>query len=181
MNIPGLKRIFITEGQLRNKVNELGKQIGNDYSGKHPILVSILKGSFYFLSDLTRNIDIPVNIDFMAIGVYPGTSNHTGVVKITKDLDMNITGRHVIIVEDIINTGLTLGYLVQQMEARKPASIKICTLLDNPALRLVNIPVAYTGFDMPDIFLAGYGLDCNEEFRHLPYIAEIDESVCDFT
>lgn len=180
MRIPGLKRVFVTEEELQKRVSELGMQIEKDYAGKHPVLVSILKGSFYFLSDLTRKIDIPLNIDFMAIGVYPGSQNHTGVVRISKDLDINIAGRHVLIVEDIINTGLTLGYLVQQMEARKPASIKICTLLDNPALRLVDIPVAYTGFNMPDIYLAGYGLDINEELRHLPYIVEVDETVKSF-
>lgn len=180
MKIPGMKRVFVTEEELQKRINELGKQIEKDYSGKHPILVSILKGSFYFLADLTRRIDIPLNIDFMAIGVYPGSTSHTGIVRISKDLDINITGRHVLIVEDIINTGLTLGYLVQQMEARKPASINICTLLDNPSIRLVNIPVEYSGFNMPDIYLAGYGLDKNEEFRHLPYIVEVDETVNGF-
>jgi hypoxanthine phosphoribosyltransferase len=127
------------------------------------------------MADLTRALDIQVSIDFMSIGVYPGMSGNTGIVKITKDLDLNITGRHVLFVEDIINTGLTMGYLVQNMEARKPASVKICTLLNNPQKRLMNIPLEYVGFEVPDVYLVGYGLDHNQEYRHLPYIGEFEK------
>lgn len=161
---------------IKSRVKELGKQISDDYRDKHPILISVLKGTMYFVADLTRELDIPINIDFMSIGVYPGITRNTGVVRINKDLDLNITGRHVLMIEDIINTGLTIGYLVQNMEARRPASIKICTLLNNPSKRLMNIPLEYVGFQVPDITLVGYGIDCGQEFRHLPYIAAFDEN-----
>lgn len=177
MSLTGVKRIIFTEEQIKDRVAELGKQISEDYRGKHPVLISVLKGTMYFIADLTRQLDIPVNIDFMSIGVYPGASKNSGIVRINKDLDLNITGRHVLFVEDIINTGLTIGYLVQNMEVRKPASIKICTLLNNPQKRLMNIPLEYVGFDVPDIFLVGYGLDYNQDYRHLPYIAELDPQV----
>ena len=175
MNLTKVKRIVFSEEQIKNRVLELGKQISADYSGKNPILISVLKGTLYFMADLTRALDIQVSIDFMSIGVYPGMSGNTGIVKITKDLDLNITGRHVLFVEDIINTGLTMGYLVQNMEARKPASVKICTLLNNPRKRLMNIPLEYVGFEVPDVYLVGYGLDHNQEYRHLPYIGEFEK------
>jgi hypoxanthine phosphoribosyltransferase len=160
---------------IQNRVRELGRMISEDYRDKHPILISVLKATMFFVADLTRALDIPVNIDFMSIGVYSGITKNTGVVRINKDLDLNITGRHVLMIEDIINTGLTIGYLVQNMEARKPASIKICTLLNNPSKRLVNIPLEYVGFEVPDVLLVGYGIDYNQEYRHLPYIAEFSE------
>jgi len=159
---------------IKNRVKELGRRISEDYRDKHPVLISVLKGTMYFVADLTRELDIPVNIDFMSIGVYPDITRKTGIVRINKDLDLNITGRHVLMIEDIINTGLTIGYLVQNMEARKPASIKICTLLNNPSKRLMNIPLEYVGFDVPDLVLVGYGIDYRQEYRHLPYIAEFD-------
>lgn len=174
MNLTGIKRIVFTEEQIKNRVAELGKQISQDYKDKYPILISVLKGTMYFVADLTRQLDIPINIDFMSIGVYQGIAKNSGIVRINKDLDLNITDRHVLFVEDIINTGLTMGYLVQNMEARKPASIKICTLLNNPQKRLMNIPLEYVGFEVPDVFLVGYGLDYNQDYRHLPYIAEWD-------
>lgn len=177
MSLTEVKRIIFTEEQIKNRVAELGRQISEDYRDKHPILVSVLKGTMYFIADLTRQLDVPINIDFMSIGVYPGTSKNSGIVRINKDLDLNITGRHVLFVEDIINTGLTIGYLVQNMEVRKPASIKICTLLNNPQKRLMNIPLEYVGFEVPDIFLVGYGLDYNQDYRHLPYIGELDPQV----
>lgn len=174
MNLTKIKKIIFSEKQIRDRVKELGQQISADYKDKHPILISVLKGTLYFMADLTRAIDIQVNIDFMSIGVYPGVSRNTGIVKINKDLDLNITGRHVLFVEDIINTGLTMGYLVQNMESRKPASVKICTLLNNPQKRLMNIPLEYVGFEVPDTYLVGYGLDHNQEYRHLPYIGEFE-------
>jgi hypoxanthine phosphoribosyltransferase len=175
MNLTRLKRIVFSEEQIKQRVLELGKQISADYTDKDPILISVLKGTLYFMADLTRALEIQVSIDFMSIGVYPGMSGNTGIVKITKDLDLNITGRHVLFVEDIINTGLTMGYLVQNMEARKPASVKICTLLNNPQKRLMNIPLEYVGFEVPDVYLVGYGLDHNQEYRHLPYIGEFEK------
>ena len=174
MHIPAIKRIIYTEEDIKNKVAELGAKITSDYSGKKPVFVSVSLGTTYFLADLTRRIDTELNIEFMLIGVYPETSKRTGVVKIIKDLDIDVEGRHVIMIEDIINTGLTMGYLVQNIESRKPASIKICTLLDRRVKRLMNIPLEYTGFVVPDIYLVGYGLDYEQEYRHLPYIAEFD-------
>jgi hypoxanthine phosphoribosyltransferase len=178
MELPQIKRIVFSERQIAERVAELGRMIGEDYRDTEPLLVCVMKGTLYFMADLTRRIDIPVRVDLMSIGVYPGTTNQTGIVRITKDLDLDITGKHVIMVEDVINTGLTIGYLIQNMESRKPASLKICTLLDNPAQRLVHIPVAYTGFEIPDIRmrLVGYGMDTNDHYRNLPYIAEIGEA-----
>jgi hypoxanthine phosphoribosyltransferase len=175
VDLTGVKRILFSEEMIQNRVRELGRMISEDYRDKHPILISVLKATMFFVADLTRALDIPVNIDFMSIGVYSGITKNTGVVRINKDLDLNITGRHVLMIEDIINTGLTIGYLVQNMEARKPASIKICTLLNNPSKRLVNIPLEYVGFEVPDVLLVGYGIDYNQEYRHLPYIAEFSE------
>lgn len=175
MDLTGVKNILFNEEQISQRISVLGRQISDDYRDKHPILISVLKGTMYFIADLTRQMDIPVNIDFMSIGVYPVITKNTGIVRINKDLDINITGRHILMIEDIINTGLTMGYLVQNMEARKPASIKVCTLLNNPHKRLMNIPLAYVGFEVPDVMLVGYGIDYNQEFRHLPYIAEFNE------
>lgn len=166
-------KLMISEADIQRKVTELAVQLSADYSDKHPVIISILKGAFYFAADLTRKMTIPINVDFLAIGLQPAATNQTAVVGITKDLDISIADRHIILVEDIIDTGLTLGYLYQNIEARKPASVKICTLLDKPSLRLVDLDVAYTGFTIPDITVVGYGLDYNENYRHLPYIAEL--------
>jgi len=175
MNLTGVKEVLFSEEVLQKRVAELGRQISEDYKDKNPILISVLKGTMYFIADLTRQMDIPIQIDFMSIGVYPGVSKNTGIVRINKDLDINIEGRHILMIEDIINTGLTMGYLVQNMEARKPASIKVCTLLDNSSKRLMNIPLEYIGFDVPDTLLVGYGIDRNQNLRHLPYIARYEE------
>jgi len=176
MNLTGVRKVIFSEGEIKKRVEELGKQISLDYREKSPVMVSILKGTMYFVADLTRSLDIPVNIDFMSIGVYPGVTKKSGVVRINKDLDIDITGRHVLLVEGIINTGLTIGYLVQNLEARRPASIKLCTLLNNQSKRLMNLPLEYVGFEVPDTFMVGYGLDYNQEYRHLPYIAEFDRA-----
>lgn len=173
MNSTRVRRIVFTEEQIKSRVKQLSELITNDYKDKHPILISVLKGTMYFIADLTRNLNFPLNIDFMSIGVYHGVTSNSGIVRINKDLDLNITGRHVLFVEDIINTGLTMGYLVQNLESRKPASIEICTLLDNPRKRLMNIPLEYVGFEVPDVYLVGYGLDHEQEYRHLPYIGEL--------
>lgn len=177
MNLTGVKRVVFSEEQIKNRVEELGKQISQDYRDKSPIIISILKGTMYFVADLTRSLDIPVNIDFMSIGVYPGITKKSGVVRINKDLDIDISGRHVLLIEGIINTGLTVGYLVQNLEARRPASIGLCTLLNNQSKRLMNLPLKYVGFEVPDTFMVGYGLDYNQEYRHLPYIAEFEKAL----
>ena len=175
MSETGVGKILFTEEDIRLRVAEMGRQISADYQGKNPVIVSILKGSLYFLADLTRQLNIPLNIDFLSIGVYPGVTSETGIVRITKDLDISVTGRHVLMVEDVIGTGLTLGYICQYLQASKPASLKICTLLDNPSERLLNIKVDYCGFIQPDAYVIGYGLDHEEKYRNLPYIAELLE------
>jgi hypoxanthine phosphoribosyltransferase len=173
MNSNAKLKVMISEEEIQSKVAELAGQLSSDYIDKDPVIIGILKGAFYFTADLTRKMTIPLNVDFLAIGMQPATTSQTAVVGITKDLDISIVDRHVVLVEDIIDTGLTMGYLYQNMEARKPASIKICTLLDKPSLRLVDMDVAYTGFTIPDVTVVGYGLDYNENYRHLPYIAEL--------
>ena len=172
---PAFKKILFTEEQIQKKVTELGKIIAEDYRGKRPLFITILKSSVYFIADLTRRIDYPVDFDFMSIGVIPETTSQTGVVRITKDLDTDITGRHVLMVDDIINTGLTIGYLMQNLESRRPESLKICTLLNNQGPRLVNIPIAYCGFDAPNVPIAGYGLDRKDRYRNLPYVVQLQE------
>jgi hypoxanthine phosphoribosyltransferase len=168
------KRIVYDEDRLRERIRQLGRQIGEDYCGQYPILVSVLKGSLYFLADLTRAIDIPIQLDFIMIGTYTNATNQTGVVRIIKDLDLDITGRHVLLIEDIIRTGLTTGYLVQNLITRQPASVKVCTLLLNPEQQLINVPIAYTGFTISKTRLVGYGMDIGENGRNLPYIAELE-------
>jgi len=166
-------KILFSEEAIRQRVAEMGRQISSDYRDRDTVIVSVLKGSLYFVADLTRQLTIPLSIDFLSIGLYPGVTSETGIVRITKDLDISVTGRHVLMVEDVIGTGLTLGYICQHLESSRPASLKICTLLDNPSERLLNIPVDYRGFIQPDTFVVGYGLDYEEKYRNLPYIAEL--------
>jgi hypoxanthine phosphoribosyltransferase len=170
------RRIVYSEEVIRARIIELGRQISQDYAGKELILVGVLKGSLYFLADLTRAMEIPIQLDFITIGAIPNTTNQTGIVRITKDLDLDITGKHVIVVEDITRTGLTTAYLVQSLGARQPASIKVCSFLTNPDQMLINVPVAYYGFEIGRTRLIGYGMDLNEQGRNLPYIAELDKS-----
>lgn len=176
MNRLEIKRILFTEDMLKARISELGKQISRDYDGKDLILVGVLKGSLYFLSDLTRAVTIPIWLDLISIGVYPNSTGKTGIVRISKDLDIDITGKHVLIIEDIIRTGLTTGYLVSNLRSRMPADVKICTLLNNPSQQLINIPIEYTGFTVSTEWLVGYGLDIGERWRNLPYIAEIENA-----
>jgi hypoxanthine phosphoribosyltransferase len=166
-------RTVFSRGQIEERVRELGSAITADYAGKELVAIGVLKGSLYFLADLSRFIDLPLKLDFMSIGLYQGTTK-TGVVRIVKDIDFDVTGRHVLIVEDIIRTGLTTGYLVQNIEARGPASVRVCTLLLSPSQQLLSLPVAYTGFEVTDAWLAGYGMDIGEQWRNVPYIAEVE-------
>ena len=166
--------VVISEDDLRRRVRELGAEISRDYAGRTPILISVLKGSFIFLADLARAITVPVNLDFMAITRYDA-GKRGGVVRIEKDLDLAITGREVLFVEDIVDTGLTLGYLVRNLQAREPAGLAVCTLLDRRVRRLANLPIRYTGFEVPDRFLVGYGLDSHESYRNLPYLGALPE------
>ena len=165
-----IARILISEQELHNRVKELGAQISADYAGKDLLLVCVLKGGVLFLSDLLRAISIPVSIDFMATSSYGASTQSSGVVKIVKDLDTPLEGKNVLIVEDIIDTGHTLDYLVRILNERKPASLRICTLLNKAERRELDIQVDYIGFDIPNEFVVGYGLDYGEKYRNLPYV-----------
>ncbi|MGH2573431.1 MAG: hypoxanthine phosphoribosyltransferase [Actinomycetota bacterium] len=168
--------VLFTEGQIRGRVRDLGRAITRDYAGRSPVLISILKGGVVFLADLFRQIDLPVRIDFMSISSYGAGSEATGgVVRILKDLDQDIGGEHVIVVEDIIDTGLTLSYLLVALRAREPASLEICTLLDKSARRIPPLDIRYRGFECPDRFVIGYGLDHDERYRNLPIILALDD------
>ncbi|MDD3959336.1 MAG: hypoxanthine phosphoribosyltransferase [Clostridiaceae bacterium] len=171
---PAIRQILFTEETLRNKVAELGKKISEDYRDKELVLIAVLKGSMYFFADLTRAIDIPVGVDMISIGNIPDTTSQTGIVRITKDLDLSITGKHVLVVEDIIRTGLTTAYLIQSLDVRKPIDIKVCTLLYDPDRMLINVPIAYYGFEVKESWMVGYGMDIGEKWRNLPYIGELE-------
>ena len=170
--------VLFTDAQIAARVVELARAISRDYAGRDPLLVSVLKGAVYFLTDLTRAIDIPMALDFMAITSYGSAPAPSGVVRLIKDLDVEITGRHVLLVEDIIDTGLTAGYLLRLLQARSPATLAICTLLDRPRRRILEaLPIAYRGFEAPDQFVVGYGLDYRERYRQLPFIGILKSSV----
>jgi len=170
--------VVLTTEQIAAKVSELAAAISRDYVGRVPLLVSALKGAVYFLTDLTRAIDIPVEIDFIAITRYGSARPQSGVVRLIKDLDVEITGRDVLLVEDIIDTGLTAGYLLRLLGARAPASLRICTLLDRPHRRILDtLEIAYRGVEIPDRFVVGYGLDYREQYRHLPFIGILKDEI----
>lgn len=171
-----IERILISEEELREKVSEMGKNISRDFEGKDPIFVGVLKGCFIFMADLMRYVDISCSMDFMSVSSYSGTSS-TGAVKINKDLGEDIEGRHLIIVEDILDSGVTLSYLKQYLMVRKPASITIATLMDKPARRKADIYADYSCFEIPDAFVVGYGLDYNERYRNLPYIGVLKPEI----
>ena len=166
---------LIQEDRLKHRIGELGEEISSDYAGHDLLLVGVLKGAVFFMSDLMRHLTIPCEIDFMAISSYAGATESSGVVRILKDLDMNIEGRDVLVVEDIIDSGLTLSYLMRNLEAREPASLEVCALLTKPDRREIDVPVRYVGFEIPNRFVVGYGLDYAEKYRNLPYVAALDE------
>ena len=172
-----VEKCLISREQIAEKVALLGQQISGDYRGKDLIVVGILKGAVVFLSDLIREISIPLYIDFMAVSSYGSSTESSGVVRILNDLDMSIEGMHVLIVEDIVDTGLTLKYLVENLKNRKAASVKVCTLLEKPARRKVKIDLDYNGFVIPDEFAVGYGLDYNNKYRSLPGIYVLKKEV----
>jgi len=171
--LEGIDSVLISEEDIRVKVKELGKRITHDYEGASPLLVGILKGAGIFMADLVREIRLPVQLDFMSISSYGPDTKSSGAVRIIKDLDESIAGRHVIIVEGIVDTGLTVGYLLRNLGAREPRSLKLCTLLDKPARRIVEVKIDYKGFDIPDHFVVGYGLDYKQSYRNLPFIATL--------
>lgn len=165
-------KTIISKGEISRKVGELGARISADYRGKDLVLVCNLKGAFIFLADLCRSIDIPVAVDFIAMTSYKGTQT-TGSVRIVKDLKMNIGGKHVLLVEDIVDTGYTLQYIMQYLELHKPLSVKVCALLDKKCMRKVDVPLDYIGFEIRDRFVVGYGLDYDEKYREVEFIAEL--------
>jgi hypoxanthine phosphoribosyltransferase len=172
-----VEEILLSGEQIQSRVAELGAQLAADYAGRHPVLVSVLKGSIVFLADLVRRMEIPLAIDLMEVSSYGASTESSGQVRILKDLSMAIDGRDVIVVEDIIDTGLTLNYLLRYLHDKGPASIRICCLLDKPARRLADISIDYRGFTIPDRFVIGYGLDYDERYRNLPYIGVLRPSV----
>jgi hypoxanthine phosphoribosyltransferase len=167
--------ILVQPDQLQHRVRELGQQISADYEGRNPLLIGVLKGAVFFLSDLMRAISVPCEVDFMAISSYGSSTASSGVVRILKDLDAPIEGRDVIIVEDIVDSGLTLQYLMRNLTARRPASLEVCALLTKPERRKIDLPTRYLGFEIPDRFVIGYGLDHAERYRNLPYVAALEE------
>jgi hypoxanthine phosphoribosyltransferase len=168
----GIGRVLLSEAEIRERIAVLAQEISRDYAGRNPLLVGVLKGVIFFISDLLHAITIPATVDFMAISRYDGGRNK-GAVRLIKDLDEAVEGRHLIFVEDIIDTGLTLNYLLRILRARGPASLEVCTLFNKPDHRLIDIALKYRGFDLPDRFVVGYGLDYKEGYRHLPYLAEL--------
>ena len=172
-----IKCVLFSEEQLEQRVCELAAQIDRDYAGKEPLLVSVLRGSFVFMADLVRHITLPCTVDFMAVSSYGSGTTSSGQVKIIKDLSEQIEGKDVIVVEDILDSSNTLSYLLKLLEARHPASIRLCTLLDKPERRTKPVAVQYSGFTIPDEFVVGYGLDYDEKYRNLPYIGILKPSV----
>ena len=172
-----IQEVLFSEEQLKNRVQEIARQITADYQGKEIMLISVLRGSFVFMADLCRAIDLPCTLDFMAVSSYGKGTKSSGQVQITKDLSEDISDRHIIVVEDILDSGNTLSYLLKILENRHPASIRLCTLLDKPDRRVKPVEVHYSGFTIPDAFVVGYGLDYAEKYRNLPYIGILKPQV----
>ena len=168
--------ILVQQDDLAHRVRELGEEISADYRGRDLFLVGVLKGAVFFLSDLMRHLEGPCEVDFMAVASYGSSTDSSGVVRILKDLDAPIEGREVLIVEDIVDSGLTLSYLLRTLRAREPASLEVCALLTKPERRKVELPIKYVGFEIPNRFAIGYGLDHAERFRNLPYVAALDDT-----
>jgi hypoxanthine phosphoribosyltransferase len=166
--------VLVDEVTLRSRVAELGEEISRDYQGRDLLLIGVLKGAVFFMADLMRHLTVPCEIDFMAISSYGASTDSSGVVRILKDLDINIEGREVLVVEDIIDSGLTLSYLMRNLEAREPASLEVCALMTKPERREIEVPVRYIGFEIPNRFVIGYGLDFAERYRNLPYVGVLD-------
>ncbi len=175
--INDLKEILFSSEQLMARIKELGEKISNDYKDKEILMIGVLRGAAIFMADLARAISVPVALDFMAVSSYGLSTSSSGVVRILKDLDEDMEGKHVLIVEDIIDSGLTLKYLLENLKSRNPASIKICTLLNKPSRRKVDVEIAYNGFTIPDYFVVGYGLDYAERYRNLPFIGVLKPEV----
>ena len=167
----GISAILIPEEMINRRVAEIGAVISQDYRNLDPLFIGVLKGVFFFMADLLRQVTIPVSVDFIAITSYSTEARNKGFVRLVKDLETSITGRHVLFIEDVVDTGLTLNYLLQNLKSRSPASLEVCTIFNKPHHRLVDLPLKYIGFDLPDRFVVGYGLDYRERYRNLPYVA----------
>jgi hypoxanthine phosphoribosyltransferase len=172
-----ISQVLFDERRIQDRIKELAHQITTDYSNKQPVIISILKGGFVFMADLVRSITIPIEIDFLAISSYGSGTSSSGIVKIKKDIDLDISGRDVIIVEDIVDSGLSLQYIRDYISKHKPASIKVCVLLDKPDAHKIEVKFEYVGFDIGTEFVVGYGLDYNEKYRNLPYIGILKEEI----
>src|SRR5215831_11308691 len=167
--------VLIDEVTLAGRVAELGAEVSGDYHGRDLLLIGVLKGAVFFMADLMRHLTVPCEVDFMAISSYGDATDSSGIVRILKDLDINIEGRDVLVVEDIIDSGLTLSYLIRNLESREPATLEVCALLTKPSRREIDVPVRYVGFEIPNKFVVGYGLDFAERYRNLPYVGVLDE------
>ena len=172
-----VQEVLYTPDQIQVMVDRIGEQITRDYAGRNPLMVGVLKGVLFFMADLVRAISIPLEVDFMAVSNYSPEARQRGVVRVVKDLEIPVTDRHVLFVEDMVDTGLTLNYLLQNLRTRDPASLEVCTLFNKPEHRLMDIPIKYRGFDLPDRFVVGYGLDCRERYRNLPFVGILKEGV----
>lgn len=172
-----VESVLLSAEELAKRIEEIGAEITKDYAGKEILMIGVLRGAVLFMADLARAIKVPVAIDFMAVSSYGSGTSSSGVVRILKDLDEDVAGKHVLVVEDIIDSGLTLNYLLDNLKSRKPASIKLCTLLNKPERRKVEVKIDYNGFDVPDYFVIGYGLDYAEKYRNLPFIGILKPEV----
>ena len=173
----GVREILISTDEIQQRVYEIGQAISQDYAGLNPLLVGVLKGVLFFMADLLRAVHIPTEMDFIAVSSYSPESRDQGLVRLVKDLEIPISGRHVLFVEDVIDTGLTLNYILRNLRARQPASLEVCVLFNKPEHRLVDIPLKYKGFDLPDRFVVGYGLDHREKYRNLPFVGLLKPDV----
>jgi len=165
-----ISQVLLSEEDIQTRISEIGAQISTEYTDKNPLLVGVLKGVLCFMADLLRAITIPVEVDFIAVSSYSPEARDQGLVRLVKDLETPIAGRHVLFVEDVIDTGLTLNYLLQTLRMRRPESLRVCALFNKSKLRLINVPIDYVGFDLPDRFVVGYGLDYQERYRNLPFV-----------
>lgn len=173
----GIRQVLYSREQIREQVVALGQAISRDYAGRNPLMIGVLKGVVFFMADLLRALSIPAEMDFIAVSSYSAEARERGMVRLVKDLETPISGRHVLFVEDVIDTGLTLHYLLQNLRARQPASLEVCVLFDKSSSRLLNIPIKYKGFDLPPYFVVGYGLDFREKYRNLPFVGLLSPEV----
>jgi len=174
--LPEISQVLLSEKQIQNRVRELGEEISSDYSEKEPITIAVLKGAAIFHADLIRSLSIGVVVDFISVSSYQASTKSSGAVKILKDAELNLEGKDILLVEDIIDTGLTINQLIDELKKQQPASIRICSLLSKPERRKIEVPIDYLGFEIPDIFVVGFGLDYAEKYRNLPFIGVLNQT-----